>query len=200
MLSTILLVLTTAQPTQPAQIPVTKPYTVEPFRGASGPTRASAPAKPIAPVVEASAPTPKPLIAVNPYWSQVFCPVSWPIGAPAQPPPPNSRPERAPRRNQSRRSSWLKRPSRGPTRSTRPTYGYPRDTRRTCSNSSTRTTGETTSRPFSLTHRSNKIGSLTRCSTEDDSRRRSRARRLQVGQQCRWFFRFGKKRRLHPAH
>ena len=51
MLSTILFVLTTAQPTQPAQIPVRKPYTVEPFRGASGPTRAGAPAKPIAPVV-----------------------------------------------------------------------------------------------------------------------------------------------------
>ena len=65
MLSTILFVLTTALPTQPAQIPVPKPYTVKPFKGASGPTRASAPAKPIAPVVVVEAPK-SPLYTVEP--------------------------------------------------------------------------------------------------------------------------------------
>jgi hypothetical protein len=53
-LSTILFIGALSQPPRPAQNPVPKPYRVEPFKGASGPTRASVPAQPV--VVE----TPKP--------------------------------------------------------------------------------------------------------------------------------------------
>ena len=74
-----------------------------------------------------------------------------------------------------------------------------RDTRASCSNSSTRTTAEPTSRPFSPAYTSNRIGSAI-LSAGRFSRRRSSASRLHDGRECRWLFRLGTKRRLHPAH
>ena len=74
-----------------------------------------------------------------------------------------------------------------------------RDTRASYSSSSTRTTGETTSRPSSRAHTSNRIGSPAR-NTRNDSRRRSSARRLHAGRQCRWCFRVGTNGCVHPAH
>ena len=65
-----------------------------------------------------------------------------------------------------------------------------RDTRASCSNSSTRTTAEPTSRPFSPAYTSNRIGSAI-LSAGRFSRRRSSASRLHDGRECRWLFRLG---------